>query len=370
MAKDSIVLMGCGDIGPVHESTEPWGVLARPTLATADIRIGQAERLYSDRGALQVTGLKHSRLKPHMISVFTDCGFNVVSVAGNHAMDFGGDALLDTIARLQDLGIKTVGAGRNIEEARKPVIVEHNGVRVAILALCSVVNEGYAADADKPGIAPLRVHTYYEPMEPQPGMPPKVVTIPHEEDVAALKKDIAAAKQAADVVILWLHWGIHFIPRMIADYQPIIANAAFGAGADLILGHHAHVPKAIGVHSGKVCFYGLGNFLISTHARTPAQAAAFQRRTHGVALDPDYPMLCFGIDSKRTLIAKAVLTKQGVQRVSFLPALIDKQLRPEILLHGDPRFDDTVRYLEWASEGYDHKFTVEGDEIIVTGTQS
>jgi len=53
--------------------------------------------------------------------------------------------------------------------------------------------------------------------------------------------------------------------------------------------------------------------------------------------------------------------------VSFLPVLIDKQLRPEVLRGGDPRFDDAVRFMEWVSEDFDHQFTVEGDEVLVTG---
>ena len=368
MAKNEIVLLGVGDIGPIHEPIAPYSTLARPTLATGDIRFAQAERLYSDRGALQVTGIKRGRLKPHMISVFSDCGFDVVSLAGNHAMDWGEDALMDTINLLQERGIQTVGAGRDIEEATRPVFVERNGVRVAILAYCSVVNENYDARPDRAGIAPLRVHTYYEPMEFQPGMPPRVVTYLFEDDLAAMVANIAAAKKVADVVVLSLHWGIHFIPKLIADYQPVAAKAAFAAGADLILGHHAHVPKAIGVYNGKVCFFSLANFIISTHERNAEQLADFNRRTHGVVvLDPDYPRLGFGVDSKRTLIAKAVLSKKGVDKVTFLPTFIDKQLRPEVLRHGDQRFDDTVRYLEWASDRFDHKFTVKGDEVVVSG---
>jgi hypothetical protein len=369
-ADKSVVVLGCGDVGPVHEPMAPYTTLVRPTLATGDIRFGQCERLYSDRGALQVTGLRHSRLKPHMISVFTDCAFDVVSVAGNHAMDWGEEALLDTIGSLQERGIKTVGAGRNLEEARRPAIIERNGLRVAFLAYCSVVNEGYAARRDRAGIAPLRVYTYYQPLEYQPGMPPKVVTILHEADLEAMVHDIAEARKTADAVVLSLHWGIHFIPRLIADYQPVAAAAAFKAGADVILGHHAHIPKAIGVHDGKVCFYSLSNFVFSTQARTPEQAADFARRSHGVTMDPDYPHLCFGTDAKRSLIAKVVLSRDGAQRVSFLPVLIDKQLRPEVLRAGDSRFDEAMRYMDWASEAFDHTFTVEGDEIVISGGQS
>lgn len=368
MPSNEIVLLACGDIGPVHEPVGPLSSLVSPTLANGDIRFAQAERVYSERGALQVTGVERSRLQPHMASVFTDCGFNVVSVAGNHALDWGPDAFVDTINLLKGKGIEVVGGGGNLEEACRPVIFEKNGVRVGILSYCSVLTHGYNATDDRPGVAPLRVHTYYQPMEVyQPGMPPKVVTIPHEEDLAAMLRQIAEVKKTVHVLILSMHWGLHFIPRMIADYQPVVAKAAVAAGADLIIGHHAHVPKAIEVFDGKACFYSLGNFIISTHPRTPEQAADFTRRSHGVELDPDYPMLPFGIDSKRTLIAKAVLTKDGVKRVSFIPAIIDKQLRPEIIRRDDPRFAEMVRFMEWVSEGHDHKFTVDDNEVIVTG---
>ena len=88
-------------------------------------------------------------------------------------MDWGPDAMLDTIETLRGRGIATVGAGRNLEEAREPAILDKKGVRVAFLAYCSVLREGYAAKRDKPGVAPLRVHTYYESAEYQPGMPPR-----------------------------------------------------------------------------------------------------------------------------------------------------------------------------------------------------
>jgi poly-gamma-glutamate synthesis protein (capsule biosynthesis protein) len=74
----------------------------------------------------------------------------------------------------------------------------------------------------------------------------------------------------------------------------------------------------------------------------------------------------YGVDGKRSLVAKAVISKDGI-RTSFLPTLIDTQLRPEILHPGDPRFDDMVRYMEWASEGFTHHFTVDGDEIAISG---
>jgi len=363
-----VTLLGVGDVGPLHEPMAAYSELAKPVLAAADIRFGQVERVYSDRGEFQVhSNGGHSRVKPHMASVFTDCGFDVVSLASNHAMDWGADAMLDTLALLRGKGLHVIGAGKDLEESRRPAIVEKNGVKVAFLAYCSILNTGYAAARGKPGVAPLRAHTYYEAYDYQAGVPPRVVTVPYEEDLAGLVEDVAAAKRAADVVVLSLHWGIHYIPRLIADYQVAVANAAFRAGADLILGHHAHTPKAIGVHQGKTCFYSLSNFIMSSTAKSPEKAAAFEKR-YGVRLDPDYPHLSYGEDAKRSLIAKAAIAKDGVKRVSFLPVLIDKKLRPEVLRRGDPRFDDALRFMEWVSEDFDHRFTVEGDEIIVTGS--
>ena len=83
--------------------------------------------------------------------------------------------------------------------------------------------------------------------------------------------------------------------------------------------------------------------------------------------DPDYPLLPYGQNAKRTLLAKAIFSKSGVKRVSYLPMMIDKLYRPEVLRNGDPRFDDMVRYMDWASDGFDHKFRVDGDEVVVTG---
>lgn len=365
MAEPSIVLLGCGDVGPIHEPISRYSELARDTLAQADIRFAQCERVYSERGAYQVHSEgRHSRAHPDMSAVFRDCAFDVVSVASNHGMDWGEEALLDSIGKLRSYGLQVIGAGRNLGEARRPAIIERDGVRVAFLAYCSVLRDGYAAEKDKTGIAPLRAHSYYRPAEYQPGVPPHTVTISDERDLEAMVADIRAAKKSAHAVIVSLHWGVHYIPRLIADYQTEAAKAAFEAGADLILGHHAHVPKAVGVHSGKACFYSLSNFMMSSRAKSPEKARAFERE-YGVRLDPDYPHLSYGEDAKRSLIAKAVITRQGVTRVSFLPVLIDRQLRPEVLRAGDPRFDDAVRFMNWASEDFDHEFVIEGDEVVV-----
>jgi poly-gamma-glutamate capsule biosynthesis protein CapA/YwtB (metallophosphatase superfamily) len=363
--RSTITLLGCGDVGPIHAPVAPYASLVKPTLATADLRFAQCERVYSRRGSLPHTGGDHhSRLDPDMASIFGECGFDVVSVASNHAMDWGADAMLDTVEVLQRQGIKTAGVGANLTAARTPAIVERKGVTVAFLAYCSVLREGYAAEANRPGVAPLRVRTRYEPAEYQPGMPPRIITEAYAEDLENLLADVRAARDLADVVVLSLHWGLHFIPRTIAGYQPSVAKLAFAAGADLILGHHAHVPKAIAMFDGKACFYSLSNFIMSAPPAKPERREIFADR-YGISLDPDYPNLPYGVDAKRSLIAKAELSRDGVSGVSFLPVLIDRQLRPEVLKAGDPRFDDALRYMEWASQGHDHRFVVQGDEFAV-----
>ncbi len=362
---NEVTLMAVGDVGPIHEPMDQYGVLAKPILNTADLRFGQCERVYSERGYMQVhSGGAHSRVKPELASIFTDLNLDIVSLASNHAMDWGEEAMLDTKALLEKKGIIVIGAGYNIDEARRPAIIERKGVKIGFLAYCSVLREGYPAGPHKAGVAPLRANTYYEPREYQAGAPPKVVTVPLKEDVDAMVADIKALKAQVDSVVVSIHWGIHFIPKTVADYQVTAAKAAFDAGADLILGHHAHVPKAIGVFDGKACFFSLSNFVMSAPEASPARRAQFEEH-YTVPLDPDYPNLPYGTHAPRSMVAKAVFAKGGVKQVSFLPTLIDTKLRPEILTNGDARFEDAVQYMEWASDQYPHQFTVQGDEVVV-----
>ena len=149
-----------------------------------------------------------------------------------------------------------------------------------------------------------------------------------------------------------------------------MAHACIDAGADMVLGHHAHVPKAIEMYKGRAIFYSLSNFCMTkpfpsaTWKEAPWEHGALRNHTDQ---DPDYPLLPYGRDAKRSLLAKAVLTRNGVKSVSFVPMMIDKLYRPEVLKNGDPRFDDMVNYMEWVSEGFDHSFSVSGDEVMVTG---
>ena len=367
-APQEISLIGTGDVGPVHGPIERYAELVRPTMQSVDLRFGNCERQYSRRGTPSEQS-PHGCQPPEMAQIFDDCGFDAVTIANNHMYDFGPDALLDTRALMLAKGIAVTGAGKDLAEAREPAIVEKDGIRVGFLGFCSILPKGGEAGPNKVGIAPLR--TIAEAQSRGAHAPARVITAPDEDDLQMIVDDIKALKQRVDVVVVAFHWGVIWVPRVIADYQVQVAHACIDAGADLILGHHAHIPKAIEVYKGKVCFYSLSNFCMTkpfpseTWAEPPWVAGALRNHTDQ---DPDYPLLPYGKDAKRTLLAKAILGKDGVKRVSFLPMQIDKQYRPEVLHQGDPRFTEAVRYMDWASDGFDHKFSVEGDEVVVTAS--
>ncbi len=366
-----ISFIGTGDCGPVHGPDDGFPIeryteLVRPALASVDLRFANCERQYSVRGKASETS-PHGRQPPEMAKIFTDCGFDAVTIANNHMYDYGPDALLDTRALLLQKGIAVTGAGRDLDEARKPAIVERNGISVGFLGYCSVIPEGGEAAPGKVGIAPLRVRTSYEGRGPHASA--RVITAPDEQDLKMILDDVSALRKRVDIVIPVFHWGVIWAPRIIADYQVTVAHACIDAGADMIMGHHAHVPKAIEVYKGKAIFYSLSNFCMTKPFPSPKWKE--EPWKHGALRnhadqDPEYPLLPYGRDAKKTLLAKAVFGKDGVKSVSFLPMMIDKQYRPEVLPAGDPRFDDMVRYMEWASEGFDHAFKASGDEVMIS----
>lgn len=363
---DELVLLAVGDVGPYYEPARDFLKFAKPVLETGDVRFAHCEKIFSTRGTMQVHSDGHyTRQDPARARIFAECGFDVVSIAGNKTMDWGAEAMLDTIELFRKMGIRTVGGGANAEEARTPAVVEKAGVRAAILAYTCVLREGYEATAHSPGVAAVRIQTYYRPIDWQPGTPPAIVTIPDAEDLRALVADITRARALAPVVVVSMHWGIHNIPRILADYQRVVAKAVFDAGGDLILGHHPHIPKGVEVIDGRVCFYSLSHFLWSQRRIGEHVPGHVGGHRHGVQHDPAYPLLPMGPDAMKSMIARAVIRRSGIGRVSFLPVRIDTDLRPEVLHAGDPRFEAAVEHIEWCSEGLPHTFTVEGDEVVV-----
>jgi hypothetical protein len=184
----TVTLTAVGDIGfRIEENNDTFDGI-RPFLKEADINLGQLEALLSGRGARQVhfpgfewsdmTGPSGWRPNPEAAAkVLASNGFDILSFASNHSMDMGDDALFDTLDILEKNNIAVIGAGKNIEEARRPVILERKGTKVGFLAYCTVVtpgsavNPGAAATKYTAGVAPMRATTYYEPFDQQPGYP-------------------------------------------------------------------------------------------------------------------------------------------------------------------------------------------------------
>ncbi|MFP3975118.1 MAG: CapA family protein, partial [Dehalococcoidia bacterium] len=223
------------------------------------------------------------------------------------------------------------------------------------------------------GCVPLRAFTLYEQIEhDQPGTPCRIHTFPHRQDLQVMVDDITNAKSEADVVVLWPHWGIHFIPAVLADYQRDIAHAAIDAGADIILGHHPHILKGTEVYRGKAIFYSLCNFALDL----PADEEIRQRPGHKEIEtlnsdwkpDPEYPTYFLPPDSRKTLVTKCVISNKSIQKVSFLPTMVNKQSQPEILKSEDERFREVVDYMEEISQdqNLNNKYTISGDEVVLT----
>lgn len=364
-------LYAVADIGPDRDDPRECFALVRDEIRKADIAFCQLEVNLTDRGA-RLPQVRHThRATAATASALKDAGFTVVSFSGNHCMDWGRDGFFDTIDNLQAAGLAVVGVGAGIRQARAPVIQTANGVRVAFLAYCSILPANYWAEEDRPGCAPMRAWTIYEQIEPdQPGTPCRVHTHANRADVAAMVADIKAARAIADVVVLSIHWGIHFIPAVLADYQAEVAHAAIDAGVDLILGHHAHILKGIEIYRGKPIFYSMGNFAIDLRM-TPehAQGKGFREiQALSPGWVPDFESLYnFPPDSRMTVVVTAQATPEGLVDIGFLPAFINRDAQPEILKAGDARFDQVVDYLRWATQaaGLNARFRAEGDTVLL-----
>lgn len=181
-------------------------------------------------------------------------GFHVMALANNHILDAGHGGVAQTISVLREQGIRTIGAGGNIVEAREPAVVERHGLRIGFMSFASVYQPGYEARKAVPGLSPMRVHShYYIPDwdaygKVEPGVPPQVRTIPFPEDLEVLHASIAVLRKRVDVVVVSHHWGRAGEPATITDYERILGRASVDAGADIVLGHHHHFLRGIEIY--------------------------------------------------------------------------------------------------------------------------
>lgn len=172
-----ILFYAVGDVGPNRENPASIFQLVAGVIRDSDIAFCQLETNLSERGTPSPQARLPMRSHPRSAAAIKEAGFNVVSFASNHCLDWGQDALFDTIDAIGKQNIPIVGVGRDIEAARLPAIIEKKGTRVAVLAYNSILPAGYRADKTWPGCAPMRALTLYEQIElDQPGTPCRVHT--------------------------------------------------------------------------------------------------------------------------------------------------------------------------------------------------
>jgi len=174
------------------------------------------------------------RVKPEDAVCLKDLKIDAVSISNNHLRDYNHEGMVDTIATLDRLNIMHTGGGRNLAEARRPVLLKSGDTGIVILAYCNRPPLDYYATEDRPGIAPL--------------------------DMRIISDDIAAHKLSDNIVVVSLHWGIEQTSRP-QSFQITMAHQIIDAGADAVVGHHPHWPQGIEIYRNRPIIYSLGNFI-------------------------------------------------------------------------------------------------------------
>lgn len=209
-------------------------------IQAADFFMTNEEFPFSTRGTPAPDKQFTFRVHPEKVKLMQEMGIDLVTLANNHALDYGRDAMLDTIDTLDHAGIRHVGAGKNLAEARKPDVVELNGRTFAFIGATRVYPEAdWAAGTDSAGM-----FSAYD-------------------GGAQLAEEVKAAKQQADYVIAYVHWGIER-EETPNEVQESIAHRLVDAGADLVVGAHPHVLQGIEYYQGVPIAYSLGNFVFGS----------------------------------------------------------------------------------------------------------
>src|SRR5680860_119834 len=210
----------------------PFAKIA-PVLVGADLVFGNLESPISDQG--ESSGRLYSfRADPLATPGLKNSGFTVLSVANNHAFDYGLAAFTDTLVNLKKLGLNYAGGGANFTEAHQGAYQEINGIKITVLAYTDLLPKSQMATDKQAGFAYL--------------------------DEEQMIKDIKQAKEQSDLVIVSFHWGQEYETKA-NEHQKKIASEAVKAGASLIIGHHPHVVQEYTDIQGVPVAYSLGNFI-------------------------------------------------------------------------------------------------------------
>jgi poly-gamma-glutamate capsule biosynthesis protein CapA/YwtB (metallophosphatase superfamily) len=229
--------------------TIPFAAIAA-ALTAADIAFGNLEGPFCERPPYTKEGMIF-RVRPRAVESLVFAGFDVVSVANNHFSDGGNACMEFSLARLREAKIAPVGAALSYDDAHAGAMVIRRGVRFAFL--------GYS----------------YAPRNDVPGAKNAVIA---GRDPAQVRRDVAAARARADVVLVSLHDGAEY-SRNVARETQEFAHAAIDAGATAVFGHHPHVPQRVEAYAGGWIFYSLGNLVFWQNEPAATRTALLARLT-------------------------------------------------------------------------------------------
>lgn len=216
-------------------------------LTAADVAIGNLESTIADSGTRNKTKDVTFRGHPAGIEGLKLAGFDALSLANNHTLDYGPEPLADTIEALDAAGIGHAGAGKDKDAAWTPATVDVNGTKVAYLAFTHVLPVGFLAGDGKPGVASGKM------------------------DLALIDDAVRKAKETHDYVIVSFHWGVEYEDFANGD-QVAKAHRVIDAGADMVLAHHPHVIQGVEFYNGKLIAYSLGDFVFDHYSRKTGEA--------------------------------------------------------------------------------------------------
>jgi poly-gamma-glutamate capsule biosynthesis protein CapA/YwtB (metallophosphatase superfamily) len=342
----SIDLLFTGDLILDVPQPDYWldGIAARLRDAAAVIghlEVPHTRRPPSLRGDIAAPGAD-----PANVPAIRRAGFHAVTLAGNHIADCGADGIADTVAALDAAGVAHCGAGADLDAARRPCFVAAGGMRLAVLSYnCVGPEEAWAAPA-RAGCAYVRIDT----ADGSRITPRAPLTIPNAQSLAELRDGIRAARADAQFVIVSLHKGIVHTPAALAPYERAVAHAAVDAGADVVVGHHAHILRGIESYRGKPIFHGLGNGCVVTRALSPdtndpgrAEWVRRRREIFGFTPDPAYYLAPFHPQAVNAMLG-CVRLDAGTVAAGFVPVRVDPPGRPRLCQDAEAR--EVVRYVE------------------------
>jgi poly-gamma-glutamate capsule biosynthesis protein CapA/YwtB (metallophosphatase superfamily) len=322
-----------GDLVLDEPRPDYWLSGIAPLTMAAHIAIGHLEVPHTGRCNELPADVPAPGADPANLGALKRAGFDALTLAGNHIADCGTLGITDTCDELTRLGLEHTGAGVNLDSARRPAILKCDGRRIAVLSYnCVGPQAGWATETSG-GCAYVRI----DASDRGEISPTASLQSPDLESLSQMQADIAAACCEDSFVIVALHKGLVHTPARLAPYERPLAWAAIDAGAQVVIGHHAHLIRGIEFYRGKPIFHGLGNGCVVTRALSPGQdnparAAWVERRKKlfGFEPDPDYWLAPFHPDAVNAMLGRLKWHDDGRIEAGFVPVHVEAPGRPVI----------------------------------------